>query len=85
MARTSSGREDVVGPTQRGAEPFPHVRGLAATVQADDRRSISVTPFEGVHLSVLDEHETAPTRRRSVVAGEARLHRDGHRVILTRP
>jgi hypothetical protein len=61
-------REDVVRGRERGAQLLPHVRGLAAAVEAHDGRRRDAAPLEVVNLAFVDDREAAPSAGGDVVA-----------------
>ena len=66
------GRDDEPRRRERRAHVFEHVRGLASTVQAHDRRCVATTPPEVVHLEIVDERERAVTAAGNVVTRRTR-------------
>src|ERR687891_652046 len=67
------GREHVVRRRERRTELLPHVRGLAAAVQADDRASGARPPFEVMDLAAVDEREAAASAGGDVVTGREKV------------
>ena len=66
------GRDDEPRRGERRAHLLEHVGGLPTTVQAHDRRRVTTTPPQVVHLEIVDQRERAVTAAGDVVTRRTR-------------